>query len=334
MNSQIFTSKAAPRIVAAIVVVLTTACIGSLAPLHDAQAAQVSAVEFSPTDTGPHHHHFFLTTSPAEMALLERGGARDIGSSGWVRSNFEFKVDDAPGPGLVSVCRFYNTSRAPNGSHFFTAFPDECAAVKANPAWAFEGDAFYARLPDALGECVAGTMPIYRCYNGGIGGAPGHRFTPYLEDACSAFGAGSVREGLGPDGVAFCAPASWDLSQLRTQQMSGGTWEFSYVEGVPTIVRLSFGEAREDLPAIHPPQNWPMIPYSAHPIGAAGFAGWDPIAGKMVVMWASVIGGDDLFNMLLFDFDGVIATSGCAFLNFDIFSPDRGWCRPMTARRQ
>ena len=82
--------------------------------------------------------------------------------------------------------------------------------MKANPNWDFEGEAFYVRLPDIDGTCVAGTMPIYRAYNGGHGDAPAHRFTPYFGEACALFGATCVKEGFGPEGVAFCAPHRWN----------------------------------------------------------------------------------------------------------------------------
>jgi len=172
-------------------------------------------------------------------------------------------------------------------------------------------------------------MPIYRAYNGGQGGAPAHRFTPYWGEACSYFGGGCVKEGRGPDGVAFCVPASLELAQQRTQQMSGGTWEFSYpTDGLPQVVRMSFGGAVASHPAELPPRYWPETPYSARASGP-GYTGWDPIAGKIVVGFFG--------TMLQFDFDGANATSGCAYLKedfFDFYLDDgRGRCYPLTARR-
>jgi len=52
-----------------------------------------------------------------------------------------------------------------------------------------------------------------------------------------------------PEGVAFCAPASLELAQQRTQQMSGGTWEIIY--GYPraiTVVPMSFEGAVAQYP--------------------------------------------------------------------------------------
>ena len=319
-------TEAAKRswITATIVVVAVAACIGMFGSSRDARAVEVSAVEFYHAEFG----HFFLTTSPREMGLLDTGVYK-----GWSRTMYEFKVDDAPGPGLVPVCRFFSAAFAPKSSHFFTAFPEECAALKANPNWDFEGEAFYVRLPDVDGTCVAGTMPIYRAYNGGQGDAPAHRFTPYFGEACALFGAGCVKEGLGPEGVAFCAPASLELAQQRTQQMSGGTWEFIY--GFPsamTVVHMSFEGAVAWYPPALPPRYWPERPYSA-PASGIGSAGWDPIAGKIVaqVLLSPV-------PMLQFDFDGENATSGCAYLKEEgiwdsSVAGGRGPCIPLTARR-
>ena len=202
--------------------------------------------------------------------------------------------------------------------------------MKANPNWVFEGEAFYVRLPDSpdvRGRHDADLSRVQRR----AGRRARHRFTPYRGEACLYLGEDCVKEGLGPEGVAFCAPASVELAQQRTQQMSGGTWEFSYpVNGLPQVVHLSFGDAIASHPAGLPPRYWPENPYYTPPIGQAGVAGWDTIAGKIVVVFFG--------TMLQFDFDGVNATSGCAFLKetdlWDSFADNgRGPCYPLTARR-
>lgn len=298
--------------------VVLAMCAGTMGPAGEAQAGHISAVEFYHAEFG----HFFLTTSPVEMELLDTGAHK-----GWRRALYEFKVHDAPGPGLVPVCRFFSAAFAPKSSHFFTAFPEECAAVKANPNWVFEGERFHVRLPDLAGKCLAGTMPIYRAYNGGQGGAPAHRFTPYLGEVCARFGGDCVKEGRGPEGVAFCVPESLDLVQHRTQEMSVGTWEFTYAtDFLPEFVQMRFGDAVASYPAELPPRHWPEHPYYAPAIGQAGVAGWDPVAGKIVVGFYGTI--------LQFEFDGVKATSGCAYLKsdfWDFFIDGRGPCHPARA---
>jgi hypothetical protein len=303
---------------------LTTACVGMLAPLQArAQVSALSAVEFFHSLGGS----FFTTFPSAEATLLDTGA-----TTGWRRAFTEFKVEHVAGPGLFPVCRFYTARFAPKSAHFFTAFPEECAALKANPDWTYEGIAFYARLPDALGKCVVGTMPIYRCYNGGTGGAPRHRFTPYFADACS-FGAGSVREGLGPDGVAFCAPESLSGALAMTQHMSIGTWEFSYVvNGKAEIGRYSFGDAIPASPGPLPAPPWPDVRYVTHALGLGGSvsAGWDPIASKMVVFLGyTVIDGFPSVIIAQFDFDGIIDTNGCVFV-WDLLDQNgRGPCNDL-----
>jgi hypothetical protein len=292
-------------------------CAGSMGPAHDAQATLVSVVEYYHAEFG----HFFLTTSPDEITKLDTGVYK-----GWTRGQFEFKVDDAPRPGLVPVCRFFSDRFGPKSSHFYTAFPEECASVTANPMWTFESDAFYVHLPDAVGSCPTGTMPIYRGYNNGSGGAPAHRFTPYRGDQCAYFyspaGSNCTREGLGPDGVAFCAPVFLELAQQRTQEFSG-TWEFKYtIRGVPTVSQLGFGPAVAQYPPGLPPRYFPELPYISY---GTGVAGWDPIAGKMAVAITGI--------GFHFDFDGVNATGGCAFVIDDPWEEVRGPCHPVTIRR-
>ena len=47
--------------------------------------------------------------------------------------------------------------------------------MKASADWGFEGEVFHVGLPDAQGNCAAGTQPVYRLYNNGKNGAPNHR---------------------------------------------------------------------------------------------------------------------------------------------------------------
>ena len=77
----------------------------------------------------------------------------------------------------MPTCRFFSTGFAPKSSHFYTPLATECAAVKTNPNWLYEGIVFYMRLHDNDGRCVWGTTPLYRLYNNGMGGAPNHRYT-------------------------------------------------------------------------------------------------------------------------------------------------------------
>lgn len=115
--------------------------------------------------------HFFMTGLEAEKGYLDSGGG-----GGWQRTGSEaFKVWSAsPGTAWSPVCRFYgNDAIGPNGkrigpnSHFYTIEPGECALVKADIGWKYEGVAFYARRLDN-GACPSPYRIVYRAYNNGF----------------------------------------------------------------------------------------------------------------------------------------------------------------------
>lgn len=189
-----------------------------------AHPALVKAVEYL-------GDHVFLTAHPAEIEALDTGRI-----PGWTRSGLELWVHDAPGPGLVPVCRFFSAHYAPRGLHFLTAFTAECEALKSSPVWIDEGIAFYAALPtpfsgSTIAACAHTTRPMQRWYNDGWGGTPRHVFTPYRDFTHPAriggLGqAGWISEGMGyvpwavvdpldffseefgQDGIAFCTATS------------------------------------------------------------------------------------------------------------------------------
>ncbi len=143
--------------------------------------------------------HYFMTASAGEAAFLDNNPGW-----GWSRTGKTFNVwltqSSAPG-GASPVCRFYGVfANGTQGSHFYTADPDECAYVKGRLewGWGYEGVAFYAVLP-AGGSCQSGAPPIYRVYNNGMGGAPNHRYLASQADVNAM-----VAQGWVPEGVAFC----------------------------------------------------------------------------------------------------------------------------------
>jgi hypothetical protein len=145
--------------------------------------------------------HYFVTAIPDEIAKLDNGTF-----AGWVRTGQSFNVyADAPA-GSAAVCRFFSTAFAPKSSHFYTPDATECAAVKANPSWQFEGVVFAIPVPDVAGSCLAGTVPVYRLYNSGQGAAPNHRYTTSLATRASMLAKGWISEGYGPLGVIMCSP--------------------------------------------------------------------------------------------------------------------------------
>lgn len=146
--------------------------------------------------------HFFITTIADEITKLDNGTF-----AGWQRTGLQFDVYKGPQTGASVVCRFFSTAFAPKSSHFYTASADECAAVKANPSWTFEGEVFFVLTPADDGTCVAGTMPVYRVYNDGMGAAPNHRFTTNLALQLEMVNDGWVPEGQGV-GITMCVPPS------------------------------------------------------------------------------------------------------------------------------
>ena len=151
------------------------------------------------------HGHYFVTADVLEIATLDASPA-----SGWARTGKAFNVYGSGDPLLVPVCRFWSgQSYAPKSSHFYTPYVDECAKVKQDPAWRFERNAFYVRMPEGVSgarTCPSGTQPLYRAYNNEKSGAPNHRYTtdPAVLDAVIA--QGWTMEGEAATRVFACVP--------------------------------------------------------------------------------------------------------------------------------
>jgi hypothetical protein len=147
---------------------------------------------------------YFETSFPDEIAALD-GGA--FGGA-WKRTGQTFAVWTQGNASAMPTCRFFSTAFAPKSTHFYTPFTNECALVKASPAWQYEGIAFYIALADANGLCGAGTIPLYRLYNNGMGGAPNHRYTASLVILNQMLAAGWLFEGNGNTKVFACVPSA------------------------------------------------------------------------------------------------------------------------------
>jgi hypothetical protein len=145
---------------------------------------------------------YFETAFPEEIAALDAGAFGGV----WKRTGETFNVWPQPAGYAVATCRFFSTAFAPRSSHFYTPFADECAAVKNEPAWQYEGIAFYIQLADDAGQCPAGTVPLYRAYNNGMGGAPNHRYTTSIATLDQMLAAGWAFEGNGITKVFACVP--------------------------------------------------------------------------------------------------------------------------------
>jgi probable HAF family extracellular repeat protein len=149
--------------------------------------------------------HYFVTPVAAEIALLD---ARTAPFQDWSRTGYSFKAYvGVPAPAAtVPICRFFNASFAPKSSHFYAAQGTSCEATLAQfPDWKLEDAAlFTTALPSASGTCPLGTVPVYRLYNNGMGGAPNHRFVTSPGERQIMIGRGYVPEGDGL-GVGMCS---------------------------------------------------------------------------------------------------------------------------------
>jgi probable HAF family extracellular repeat protein len=164
------------------------------------QGTKVTAVEYY----YPAWNMYFVTSIADEISKLDAGVF-----VGWQRTGQQFNVyatADAPTSSSI-VWRFFSTIFAPKSSHFYTANVSEYNALVSGAiaGWQLEGPVFNTPLPAPDGTCPAGSIPIYRLYNNGMGGAPNHRFTTDINVRAQMIAAGWIPEGQGV-GVAFCSP--------------------------------------------------------------------------------------------------------------------------------
>ncbi len=166
--------------------------------------ADVTVVEY--------HHasfdHYFITSKADEIAILD---SKVPPFQDWSRTGLSFRAYESTGApaGSVGICRFFNDSAAfaPKSSHFYAPHGLGCEdTIAAFPDWKLENaNLFNAMLPDAGGNCPAGTIPVYRLYNNGQGGAPNHRFVTSKTVQQTMLTQGYVAEPAGT-GVGMCVP--------------------------------------------------------------------------------------------------------------------------------
>ncbi len=176
---------------------------GLLAPAgSNAAAPNATVIEYYRGDVD----HYFITASPQEQALLDNGTLK-----GWSRTGVTFLAwTNAPAasPGAQPVCRYYGRPEAGLDSHFYSAFVDECDAVRVKfpTQWQFEApDVFYVQAPDrTTGTCPAGTDPIYRVYDNRADA--NHRYMVSASLRATMQAQGWIPEGHGPEAVVMCAP--------------------------------------------------------------------------------------------------------------------------------
>ena len=190
--------------------------------LQSTASADVTVVEYYHSG----FQHYFITPVADEIAKLD---AHAPPFELWSRTGRTFRAyeSSAARQGATDICRFFNTSFAPKSSHFYAPRGLGCEDTIARfPDWGLEDDRlFAAMLPDANGTCPAGTIPVYRLYNNGQGGAPNHRFVTSLADRQAMLDAGYVAEGAGV-GVGMCVPST------TTRATAEGLWHGVSSDGV------------------------------------------------------------------------------------------------------
>jgi serine protease len=165
-----------------------------------APAGTVPVIEYYRADKD----HYFMTASAPEQAFVDNNLAGTFQRTGEL---FYAWLDPSLAPlDAVPVCRFYSPLPLID-SHFFTAFADECNFVISHWAnvWLLEiRAAFYVVPADALGNCRAGTLPVYRFFDNR--NDANHRYTIDLSVRRAMLNRGWAPEGIGPNAVAFCTP--------------------------------------------------------------------------------------------------------------------------------
>lgn len=310
-----------------------------------AEAGMVTVTEFLIGGYGK-----FLTTSPEE--------ARSLDDRLRARSGVEFKAFDEPLPETVPVCRFYQSTIGTHPSHFYTAFPDECEDLKGSPDWIYEGVAFHAFPASPEGACATGSTPVYRRYavnrNGNVdpGNVPSplHSFSPF--SSWRSVGGGYwTREGLGPDGVAFCVPSFLDVATAQLAAVARSDWDITIRDPRSPSGELVVEVARAA------PGGWGM-PYqpfqdaseiagyrglASGGLTVHGLAAWAPYAGKVLFHFDVFSGSSPpssaywITYMLSVDNVGADAIGGCAHLRYDYgMGPTDAMsaCLPFSGRRR
>jgi Abnormal spindle-like microcephaly-assoc'd, ASPM-SPD-2-Hydin/Repeat of unknown function (DUF5648) len=158
-------------------------------------SATIPVIEFHNGRDG----QYFLTADPNEAALLDAGA---LGAD-WSRTGASFAAfaNDTTDARALPVCRFFGTPGVGPNSHFYTAYANECAAVRKDAHWIEEGVTFHAMLPQD-GRCADGDDTVLRLWNPGTSVTETrHRYVVDASIAASMQAAGWVLEG-----PVFCAP--------------------------------------------------------------------------------------------------------------------------------
>jgi hypothetical protein len=234
-----------------VVAVQTAAAAAAFPPLNPFVAVEYYHATFD---------HYFVTALPSEIATLDSGQ-----TTGWSRTGRGFQVVSATITGMPAspVCRFYIPPQH-GDSHFFSASPVECAAIRAkigvdpnyNGYIEESPNAFQIFLPDSsTGACFA--APLYRLWNQRADS--NHRYTTDPDIKAAMIAKGYMAEGYGPDAVAMCTPQPLLVDALvPTSSLSPLT---PGCDGVPEIGAVQTNSEVEPFIAVNPanPNNFVAV---------------------------------------------------------------------------
>lgn len=155
----------------------------------------------------------FMTASSLEKEVIANHGPD--GTWRWTPRQDQFLVWTTPVPGSLPVCRFFTRPETGATSHFYSVSATECDFVSTNlertAYWRLETRAaFYLKevqtdVANGQPFCETGTIPIFRLYNAGSGGAPNHFYTASFRVLEAAKKSGYVLEG-----AVACGPTVTD----------------------------------------------------------------------------------------------------------------------------
>jgi uncharacterized protein (DUF1800 family) len=285
--------------------------IAATAPTALAAEPTASVVEFRHAGLD----RYFLTANAAEIAQLDSGAI-----AGWTRSGVSFHAWNAADdqPGTRPVCRFYGKPGVGPDSHFYTADPAECAALKANPAWIDEGVAFHVEAPVA-NACGGDTQPVWRLYRTAASiEAANHRWLPDLTLAARS-GNGAVLEGVVMCAALSSADIEADAVRLAEQATFGPTP--SLLESIRSRGAAAWIDEELAKPATRFPSTAPVplqrpetcVDDRTRPIGADSFCFRDNYTPFQLVreFWKNAIGGpDQLRQRVAFALSQLLVVSG------------------------
>ena len=196
--------------------------------------------------------HFFTSSLQADIDALDSGRL-----AGWARTGQAFGATSCGRPGTRSRLPVLHPAgqgrfalllgcagRVPGGAgQDRQVDPNYAGYFYESPA------AWYTALPDRLtGTCPAGTVPVWRLWNGRVDS--NHRYTANRAVRDQMLALGHTLEGYGPSGAGMCAPA---LAPTATLAAASGRSPFTEgCDGVASSGTVYAGAEVEPMLAVNP----------------------------------------------------------------------------------